>query len=277
MERKFLSGMRRFPAALWARGDRPLLQTVLARVCVVLAALSLLYGLVTGIFCGFGVSGLIIWPFASALLILLSLWLGDKPPFRRLRRHRAVRVAVALICAVVVIYCAVVLGLIISGAVADAPDGLDYIIVLGAKVNGETPSLALRCRIDAAHEYLEANPGTVAILSGGKGVGEGISEAEAMRRELVRRGISESRLVCEDKSTSTEENIRFSYDKMPAGRQRVGIVTNNFHVWRALRVAARAGEHEVSGISADYPNLLIINYTVRELVTVTFYLLTGKM
>ena len=277
MERKFLSGVRRFPAALWARGDRPLLQTVLARVCVVFAALSLLYGLVTGIFCGFGVSGLIIWPFASALLILLSLWLGDKPPFRRLRRHRAVRVAVALICAVVVIYCAVVLGLIISGAVADAPDGLDYIIVLGAKVNGETPSLALRCRIDAAHEYLEANPGTVAILSGGQGVGEGISEAEAMRRELVRRGISESRLVCEDKSTSTEENIRFSYDKMPAGRQRVGIVTNNFHVWRALRVAARAGEHEVSGISANYPNLLIINYTVRELVTVTFYLLTGKM
>lgn len=277
MERKFLSGVRRFPAALWARGDRPLLQTVLARACVVLAALSLLYGLVTGIFCGFGVSGLIIWPFASALLILLSLWLGDKPPFRRLRRNGAVRVAVALICAVVVIYCAVVLGLIISGAVEDAPDGLDYIIVLGAKVNGETPSLALRCRIDAAHEYLEANPGTVAILSGGKGVGEGISEAEAMRRELIRRGIPESRLVCEDKSTSTEENIRFSYDKMPAGRQRVGIVTNNFHVWRALRVAERTGEHGVSGISADYPNLLIINYTVRELVTVTFYLLTGKM
>lgn len=277
MKRKFLPRARRLPAALWSRNDRPLLQTVLACLCAVLAALSFLYGLITGIFCGFGVSGLIIWPLVAALLILLSLWLGDKPPFRRLRRHRAVRVTVALICAAVVIYCAIVLGLIIFGAVADAPEGLDYIIILGAKVNGETPSLALRYRIDAAHEYLEANPHTIALLSGGKGEGENISEAEAMRRELVRRGISESRLICEDRSTSTEENIRFSYDKMPAGHQRVGIVTNNFHVWRALRVAARAGEHEVSGISADYRNLLIINYTMRELITVTFYLLTGKM
>lgn len=277
MKNNVLSRIAALPAALWARGDRPLLQTVLSRICAIAALVALLWGLVCGVLCGFGVSGLIIWPMAAVILILLSCWLGDKPPFRRLRRHRAVRMAVAAVCIAAFLYCAVVLGFIIGGAASSAPDGLDYIIVLGAKVNGETPSLALACRIDAAYEYLVDNPGTVALLSGGRGPGEDISEAEAMRRELCGRGISPERLILEDRSTSTEENIRFSYDKLPIGGYKIGIVTNNFHVWRAVRVAEKLGGHRLYGISAAYPNLLIVNYTLRELVTVTFYLITGKI
>lgn len=263
--------------ALWSQGDRPRLQTTLSRISLICAAAALLYGLLCGIFCGFGAAGLIVWPPIAALLFALSLWLGDRPPFRRLRTHRWLRRTVAVICVVALLYCAVVVGLIISGAVTTAPDGLDYIIVLGAKVNGERPSLALRCRIDAAYDYLAQNPQTVAILSGGRGSGEDISEAEAMRRDLTARGISPERLIAEDQSTSTEENIRFSYAKMPAGSHTVGVVTNNFHVWRALRVAAKQGDHTLCGISAEYSNPLLLNYVVREIITITYYLLVGRI
>lgn len=263
--------------ALWSQDGRPRLKTALVRICLVCAAAALLYGLMCGIFCGFGISGLFIWPLIALLLLVLALWLGDMPPFRRLRRHRALRCAVAVLCVAALLYCATVTGLVISGAVTDAPPDVDYIIVLGAKVNGERPSLALRCRIDAAYDYLAANPRTVAVLSGGQGSGEDISEAEAMRRALTARGIAPERLLAEDMSTSTEENIRFSYSLLPSEACRVGIVTNNFHVWRALRVAEKQGSHTLCGISADYPNLLIVNYVAREVVTITYYMLAGRI
>lgn len=277
MKSAFSSKISLWLRALWSQDGRPRLQATLARICLVCAALALLYGLICGIFCGFGISGLLMWPLLALLLLALALWLGDMPPFRRLRRHSAVRRTVAALCAAALLYCAVVTGLVISGAVTDAPSDVDYIIVLGAKVNGERPSLALRCRIDAAYDYLIANPRTVAVLSGGRGSGEDISEAEAMRRALTERGISPERLIIEDMSTSTEENIRFSYALLPAGAHTVGVVTNNFHVWRALRVAAKQGDHTLYGISADYPNLLIVNYAAREIITITYYMLTGRI
>ena len=62
---------------------------------------------------------------------------------------------------------------------------LDYIIVLGAHVNGTKLTLALLERVRRALLYLEENPGTKAVLSGGRGDGEQISEAEAMYRYLM--------------------------------------------------------------------------------------------
>ena len=74
----------------------------------------------------------------------------------------------------------------------------DYIIVLGAAVHGDEPSLTLRDRINGAEEYLKKYPNSVAVLSGGQGEGENISEARAMRDALKKKGIDESRLVMED-------------------------------------------------------------------------------
>ena len=106
--------------------------------------------------------------------------------------------------------------------------------MLGAGVNGETPSLTLRTRIDAAAAYLEEHPDVPVVLSGGQGPGEAITEAECMRRALVRRGADESRLYPEERSTSTQENLRYSRAILeelgvdPA--RRVAIVTSDFHL-----------------------------------------------
>ncbi len=145
----------------------------------------------------------------------------------------------------------------------------DFIIVLGAQVRGETPSLTLQYRLDSAYEYLEENPQTLAILSGGQGPDEGISEAEAMRRYLVDKGISEERLILEDKSTNTEENLKYSFEIIENIKEesKVSIVTNRFHVLRGKLIAADLGK-KVGGIGAKNYVYLIPNYYLREFFAV---------
>ncbi|MBQ4556022.1 MAG: YdcF family protein [Clostridia bacterium] len=144
--------------------------------------------------------------------------------------------------------------------------GLDYIIVLGAKVNRNgVPSKPLYWRIDAAEEYLIDNPDTIAVLSGGKGNDEPISEAQCMYNELVQRGISRDRLIIEENSTSTNENIRFTLDIIGDDAE-FGIVTNNFHVFRAVRIAEKVTGRAISGVASHYKDALIVHYMAREAI-----------
>lgn len=151
--------------------------------------------------------------------------------------------------------------------------GLDYVIVLGAQVRGETPSKALTKRLEAAYEYLEANERTKAILSGGQGDGEDITEAEAMHRYLAGRGIAPERLIKEDRSTSTEENLRFSAELAGGRDTAVGLISNNFHICRALMIARKQGYTNVCGIAAYSDPKFQVHYMVRE----AFALVEGKL
>lgn len=166
--------------------------------------------------------------------------------------------------------------MIISAMNKKAPDNLDYIIVLGAHVKGDEASKTLAKRIDAAADYLADNPDTIAVVSGGKGDGENISEAQCMKDGLIGRGIASSRIIMEEKSTSTEENISFStaiIDEMKKGAT-IGVVTSNFHVFRAVRVCARQG-YDVGSISAESDEILFVNYIFREFFAVVRYKMTG--
>ena len=186
------------------------------------------------------------------------------------------RCAVAVIAVVLAVFCFFE-ALVISQMGSDGEDGLDYIVVLGAKVNRNgVPSKPLYWRIDAAEKYLNENPETIAILSGGKGGDEPFSEAECMYNELVKRGVDESRLILEDKSTSTNENIRFSMEILPEDAT-FGVVTNNFHVYRAVRIAEKISSKEVSGIASDYKDALLIHYMAREAVGIFNDVLGGNM
>ncbi len=266
-----------FGALTWAaRAAVSCRRKILAVTFTSLAVFCGVYWLLCGVFAGFGISALWVWLIFCAAFSAFALWFGDKRPFRRLTKIKWLRCAVAIFLCVCVLYFAIIEGLVISGMAADGQEDLDYIIVLGAKVNGTNPSLALRCRIDRAYEYLTENPDTVAVLSGGQGNGEDISEAEAMRRGLIERGIAEERLILEDRSTSTEENLDFSYAIIGDDTDKVGLITNNFHVWRAVRTAKAQGK-DASGISASYPNVLLIHYMMREFLSITFYALTGKI
>lgn len=177
-------------------------------------------------------------------------------------------------------YCIVVISLvifiglqsiIIYNANNKPPKNAEYIIVLGAKVNGEVPSYTLSKRIDNAYIYLINNPDTKAILSGGKGNDENISEAQAMYNELDKRGISKDRLIIEDKSKNTMENINNSKELMEDSNSQVVIVTTDFHVFRAVTMAKESGFNNVYGYGAKSLYWLIPNDYVRESLAIIKY------
>ncbi|MEH7750399.1 YdcF family protein [Bacillus toyonensis] len=151
-----------------------------------------------------------------------------------------------------------------------ATDDADYIIVLGSKVNGTKPSYSLQYRIDKAAEYLKSHEKTIAIVSGGQGKGENISEALAMKQGLMKQNIAEDRIIMEDKSTSTDENITFSKPLIPANMKKGMIVTNDFHMFRAKKIAAKQGL-QLEGLPAKTPKPIIIPSNVREYLAITQY------
>lgn len=141
----------------------------------------------------------------------------------------------------------------------------EAVIILGCQVRGETPSQMLKRRLDAAIEVLNENPEAVCVMSGGKGNGEDISEAECMRRYLSDAGIDEARLYPEDKSTSTRENLAFSAEILEnlGISENIMLVTNEFHQYRASIYARRAGL-KTGAHSAKTPLQNLLNYGLRE-------------
>lgn len=166
---------------------------------------------------------------------------------------------------------------IISGFSQKGPDGLDYLVVLGAQMKTSGPSKALQYRLDEAIRYLEENPDTQVIVSGGQGPDEHISEAQGMYDYLVEKGISSERILMEDQSKNTFQNLTFSEKYLNKEKDAVGVVSNNFHVFRATKIARKAGYQKVYGIAAKGEPFLQYNNMMREFFGVTKDFLMGNM
>ena len=157
------------------------------------------------------------------------------------------------------------------------PENLDYLIVLGAHVDGTLLTLALLERTRRALEYLKANPGTKAVLSGGKGKGEEISEARAMYDYLTANGIEGSRLILEDRSVNTKENLSFSLEKIGNRDASVGVVTNNFHVFRGVAIGKKCGCRKIYPVPSKYRSWRLLIYIPREILAVIKDKLVGNL
>ena len=162
---------------------------------------------------------------------------------------------------------------IIKNSFTDKDPGRKYLIVLGAAVHGDTPSLAMQHRLEGALDYMEEYPDSIAVLSGGKGEGENISEAQCMYDWLLAKQISEDRLIMEDKSTTTAENLRFSFriiEKLgdnPDGN--IALVSSSYHLYRAKSMAKLLGADAV-GVAGTmgYP-VYMLNCYIREAFGIT--------
>lgn len=152
----------------------------------------------------------------------------------------------------------------------------DYYLTLGALVNPDgQPSAALAARCDAAIGVLNANPDSRAILCGGQGGDEPRSEAEAMQDYMVTHGADPERLIPEDKSTSTIENIANAKQLLPEGAS-VAVITNDYHLARACRLLAHADLGD-AGVPAKtpYPGQWIA-VRCREYCSIMGLILTGR-
>ena len=148
----------------------------------------------------------------------------------------------------------------------------DWLIVLGAGVNGSVPSLSMVNRLSAAKAYLDAHPDCQCVLSGGQGPGEEITEAEAMRRWLTDCGVDPARIVCETRSTNTDENLRFSLELIEdAQNARIAVCSSEYHLYRAQLLARRLGV-EVGAVPARTTKpVLKLNYFLREGLGALYY------
>lgn len=199
---------------------------------------------------------------------------------KRIWKKRSGRAVVISILAIIMagICYACVLSSRMIGAISNRPENPQLIVVLGCQVNGDRPSKMLRLRLDAAYEALTEFPDLPCVVTGGKGTGENLSEAECMKRYLVEKGIDESRIIVEDRSTSTFENIRFTFeitDQMGLGRD-ITIVTDGYHQYRAGLIAKAQGAGELTAISANTELHFLPTYWVREWLGITHFYLFGR-
>ena len=218
-----------------------------------------------GIFYRFTLRGYVYWGYLCFFIVFLIL------------AHRFLPVVLWKIILVLTcigfVYFWIVEIPIIRSARTDPDPERPYLVVLGAAVYGDQPSLTLVRRMEGALDYLEAYPESRVVVSGGMGKGENITEAQAMRDWLVARGIAEDRVLMEPKATSTQENLGFSFDIIrsrgdnPDGN--VAIVSSSYHLYRAKAMARLQGV-EAAGVAAPpgYP-MVMLNYFIREAFGVT--------
>ena len=183
-------------------------------------------------------------------------------------RGKVFLIILSLVVTIILVLAIITTTCIIKGCHRKCEKGA-VLVVLGCQVNGESPSLMMVERLKAAKDYLDTNPDSVCIVSGGLGKGEDISEAEAMKRWLVEKGIAEERIYMEDRSTSTDENIKFSKKIMEDNGlgDSIAIATNEFHEYRAGKLADKYGLRH-GAVSAKTAWWLFPTYYVREMYAI---------
>lgn len=179
--------------------------------------------------------------------------------------------------AVIGVILAVVISVLMIRASDDPPkDENTTVVVLGCKVKDGAPSLMLRRRLDAAYDYLSQHESVCAVVSGGKGDDEVISEAQCMKEWLVEKGIAPERIYMEDRSVNTEENLRFSREIISAEGlpDKITLITDSYHQLRAEMIAEKQDikAYNISGYTSWY---LVPTYWVREWFGVVYYKLFG--
>lgn len=222
-----------------------------------------------------------IWNIGNLTGVIVFTLIALAGIFRRfIRKHAAKlwkgvpgRIAVVAVC--VVILCGATLvaaeTACMVAAAGKKPAADATLVVLGCKVNGESPSLMLHERLETAYAYLADHPDSACVVSGGQGTDENISEAECMYRYLTDKGIDPARLYREDRSTSTRENLAFSRELIEEEKltPSIAIVTNEFHEYRAGKVA-EALDMDYGAVPAGTTLYLLPTFYVRELYGILY-------
>lgn len=229
------------------------------------------------VICSGNIAGMLL---CFALLAITANWKGFCGIVSSVWSHLWGKILLIFIAAVIVvgIVYVSVLSVLMYRAQENTPDEPNVIVVLGCKVKGQKPSRMLRRRLEAAFDALNRHPDVLCIVSGGQGSNEEISEALAMKKYLCEKGIDESRIIMEDRSTSTYENIQFSLDILDSlGMSHdMTLVTDGFHQYRASLIARSQGVENVTAYSAYTEPRYLFTYWVREWLGLTHFYVFGN-
>lgn len=212
----------------------------------------------------------------TLLLGIVLLFVGVFWKKLNIKSPKWLKIAFFLLVAIVLVFSS---SLYFYGKSDNAAYDEDAVIVLGAGLRGERPSSTLKGRLNAAIEYHKKNPNAVIVVSGGQGHDEDISESLAMERYLVSYGVPQNKIIKEEKSTSTYENFKFSkeiLDGLLGNDYKIAYITNDYHVFRAGRIAQNAGFENITHIHSDTIWHSVLPGVLRECVGVMKYFVLGN-
>ena len=200
--------------------------------------------------------------FSIALVIYIFVWPLIMPLSSANIYEKPLVLVANIIYEMMAMYCvSAILNLIHIGKAKN----LDYIIVLGSGIKGTRVTPLLASRIDKGIELLKYNPNAKLILSGGMGPGEDIPEGVAMADYAKQNGVSEEKIIIEDKSKNTYENLLFSSKLMDKENPKIALVTTSYHVFRAL-VFAKKLNIPCIGYGSKTKWYFTLNALIREYI-----------
>ena len=219
-----------------------MLSRILRFIGIVVGAIAFIWFIIPFWFSGVINIGNITGMAVASIFVIYLLFLPTIHEWLKQEHMKWMRRGVVSLLVIIVTLTIVETGCIVSACMKTPAENATA-VVLGCRVYGERPSLSLVERLKSAYAYLEENPDAVCVVSGGQGDGENISEAEAMYRWLVEKGIEADRIYLEDKSTSTEENIAYSKQIIEENglNPNIAIVTSEYHTYRAGIIAKQNG------------------------------------
>lgn len=208
---------------------------------------------------GYKFSGKLILIFAAYFLFMA---LSDRTKNRFLSFLRKFATISAILGTAFVLVLCIIIGAESGG---DTDKKCDYVIVLGAGINGERVSLTLADRLYRAISYMESYPESIAIVSGSQGKDEDITEALAMERFLLEKGIDKRRIIREEKASNTKENMIYSLDIVDKrGGGTVAVISSDYHIFRARRLARSELADPVMISAKTSHTSLFLNCLLRE-------------
>ena len=242
----------------------------LKKILIILGILSCLYGINVVVLVSSVHWFNYAWFIVGGILILDGVFIDKLKELNR-KLPKAITFVILLLIASVLIHFGCFEAKVIKFANSIPDDGASWIIVLGAKVNADTPSLEFQRRLEAAADYAKKNPKTKIILTGGMGYDEIMPESEAGYRVMIGEGIDPSRILTEDKSTSTTENLIYAKQLMEnplfaekVEKGKVIIVSSAFHLYRASLIAQRQGIENTQYLGSKGLQSLMPHYYLRE-------------
>lgn len=257
------------------------------------AVLCLIYFAVIVAYAGISTSYAFLWILFAGVFGITA---GLVSRCQRYPEDTALRPAVSFLtlCSAGVIIMLILQILIFYRIPETAEPDLEYLIVLGSRVKDDEPGKTLRRRLDKAAEYVAENPDTMLILSGGQERGEPESEAAVMKEYLLSHGVPASQMILEDQSANTMENIMFSRNLIEEARSpeteerengseafvrppRIGVLTSNYHLFCAVKIAQKQGIFDVSGIAAPSDPVLLVHMSVRDALAILKERLLGHL
>ncbi len=243
-------------------------------LCMLVGSIGIADSVITSFFSNFNL-GTFFPGLLGAILLILGLFHDYLAQWSKFGWRKYVMKTLKIGFYLFLISFLAIMSVIVTNSAQEPWKNADAIVVLGAGLHGERVSQTLSFRLDEAKKYYEENNRPIILVTGSQGPQELVTEASAMKKYLLAKGIPEDHILTEEEAHNTRQNFIFSKKILDQHFQnqeyKIVYVTNYFHTFRAGLLAKKAG-FQGQGAGAKVTTFLLPNFYIREYFSVLKYL-----